>query len=106
MIRDSIGMSSAALAVGITGAVEALVTVAHDRSDLFEPVDRRDDPLAELRMLLDELPLLGCERPRLRQDRLRNADLADVVEQRAELETLERTRVEAESAAHLAARGR
>ena len=35
MIRDSIGMSSPALPVGIAGAVVALVTVTHDRADLL-----------------------------------------------------------------------
>ena len=70
----------AQLAIGIAATVEALVTVAHDRPDFFEPVDRRDDPLAQLGMLLDEPTLLLRQRARLGEDRLRNADLPDVVE--------------------------
>ena len=50
-------------------------------------------------MLLDDLELLVGERPRLLQDLGRNPDLADVVEQRAELEPLQRLTVERELAA-------
>jgi hypothetical protein len=48
MIRDSIGISSAGEPVWIARAVVALVAVPHDRPHFFEPVDRRDDLLAEL----------------------------------------------------------
>src|SRR5206468_9421945 len=44
----------AAEAVRIAGAVETLVTVSYDRLDILETVDRRDDPLAQLRMRLDD----------------------------------------------------
>ena len=91
----------AELAIGIAGAVVALVAVPDDRPDFFEPVDRRDDPLAELGMLLDDLALLRRQRARLRQDRLGNADLPDVVEERTELQLLERARFEAEPLADL-----
>ncbi len=47
-------------------------------------------------MRLDQLALLLGQRPRLEQDRVRDPDLADVVEERAELEPLQRVAVEAE----------
>ena len=82
--------------VRVSHPVESLVAVSDDRADVFEPVDRRDDPLAELGMLLDQ-PALGLgQRARLREHGLRDADLADVVEERAELEALQVLRVEAE----------
>src|SRR5262249_8085489 len=87
--------------VGIAVTVEPLVTVAHDRPHLFEPVDRGDDLLAELRVSLDDLALRGRQRSRLRQDRLRDADLPDVVEERAELEPLQRCALETELPADL-----
>ena len=82
-------------AVGVARPVEALVAVADDRTHFFEPVDRRDDPLPQLRMLLDDRALFVRERPGLGQDRFGNPDLPDVVEECAELESLERTAVEA-----------
>src|SRR5436305_508822 len=51
--------------VGVAGAVEVLVTVAYDRPHLLEPLDRRDDPLAEDGMLLDDRPLLRGQPSRL-----------------------------------------
>ena len=82
--------------VRIAGAVPALVAVAHDRADLLEPVDRSDDPLAELGMGLDDQPLRLGQATGLREDLARDADLADVVEERSELEPLQRPLVEAE----------
>ncbi len=93
-IRDSSGMSSPALAVGIAEPVPALVARAHDRPDVGQPLDRRQDLLAELRMPLDDLELLVGQRPRLAQDLRGHADLADVVEERTELEPLHRLAVE------------
>ena len=84
------------LAVRIAAAVPALVAVADDRADVLELADRAEDPLAELRMRLDDLPLLVRERAGLRQQRRRDADLADVVEERSELDPLQRLRLEAE----------
>src|SRR5437868_2654424 len=91
----------AALAVRIARAVPVLVAGADDRAHVLEPLDRRDDPLAELGMGLHERALLGGEPARLGEDRRGDADLADVVEERAELEPLERRRVEAEGLADL-----
>jgi len=67
-------------AVGIAAAVPALVAVAHDRPHRLEPIDRRDDPLAERGVRLDQATLLGGEPPRLRQSLARDPDLADVME--------------------------
>ena len=89
----------AGFAVGIALAVPTLVAPAHDRPHLGEAVDRLEDPLAELRVHLDDAPLVLRQRPRLEQDARRHADLADVVEERAELQPLQRRRVEAELAA-------
>src|SRR5439155_11344340 len=91
----------AGLAVGIALPVPALVAAPHDLAHLREPVDRLEDPLAELRVHLDDLPLLRRQRPGLEQDARRDADLADVVEERAELDALERGGVEAQLAADL-----
>src|SRR5512142_2383958 len=84
----------ASLAVRIAVAVPALVAGAHDGPDLREPVDRSQDPLAELRVLLDHEPLLRRQRARLLQDLGRDPDLADVVEEGAELEPLQRAALE------------
>ena len=68
------------------------------RAHLAELLDRREDPLAEHRMRLDDRTLLGGQRAGLREDRRRDPDLADVVEQRPELEALELARLEPELA--------
>ena len=79
--------------VGIPGAVEVLVAVADDRPHVLEALDRGDDPLAELGVRLHDGPLLRGQPARLLEDRRRDPDLADVVEERPELETLQRHRV-------------
>src|SRR6185295_3274306 len=56
---------------------------------------------AELGMRLHDRPLALRQRAGLQEDRRGDADLADVVEEGAELEALERRRVEAELAADL-----
>ena len=61
--------------------------------------DVRDDVGAASRVLLDDLELLPRERGRLREDRIRHADLADVVEERCGPEQLEALRRQAELAA-------
>ena len=52
-------------------------------------------------MLLDELRSSAVSGPGFERIASRDPDLADVVEERAELEALERPRVEAEPAADL-----
>ena len=98
MMRASSGISSPAL-VRVAGAVPALVAGAHDAGHALELVDRGEDPFAELGMRPDQRPLLLGQRPGLEQDRVRDPDLADVVEERAELQPLQRVVVEAELAA-------
>src|SRR5215204_1411676 len=82
--------------VGIAGSVEPLVTMAHDRAYVGKPHDRSENTLAELGVLLDHVPLVGRERPGFQEHLGRDADLPDVVEERSELEALQRLRVEAE----------
>src|SRR5438093_7384048 len=91
----------AGLAVGIPQSVPALVAGADDRPHLRQTGDRREDPLTELRVHLDEPALLVGQRAGLEQDARRNADLAAVVEERAELEPLQRHGLEAELPADL-----
>src|SRR5262245_41696516 len=53
--------------------------------------DVLDQALADLRMRAHDLPFLGRERSRLQQDRVRNADLADVVQEHAVSEVAQLT---------------
>ena len=88
-------------AVRIAAAVPALVARADDRHDPGESLDRGEDPLADDRVSPHQLPLLVVERRGLVEDRLGDPDLADVVEQRSELDRLEEVVAEAEPARHL-----
>src|SRR5437763_15707438 len=63
--------------VRIAGSVPPLMAVTNDRAHALEPVDRRDDLLAELRMGLDDPPLRSSKATGLREDVARNADLPD-----------------------------
>ena len=66
----------------------------------LQALDRREDPLAELGVRLhDRSAPAFVSGPGFREDRRGDADLADVVEERAELEALQRVGVEAELAA-------
>ena len=67
-------------AVGIPGAVDALVRRADERGDAREHGCRVQDRLADGRVPADHLPLRRVQRARLVQDRPRDDDLADVVE--------------------------
>ena len=73
-------------AVGIAGAVPALVVRADQRHDRIRERHVRDDLGADARMRLDAGELLGGERPRLREDVLGHGQLADVVQQRRGLD--------------------
>ncbi len=77
-------------AVGIAAPVPALVLVPHRFRDVAEARQREQDPLADDRVLAHQGPLGGVERPWLVQDRVRDADLPDIVEQRAGLDLGER----------------
>src|SRR5205823_11311247 len=65
----------------IAAAVEALVVGDDDLSLAPKAVDAGEDGLAEFGVPLDHDPFLGVERARLAQDRVGDADLADVVQQ-------------------------
>ena len=54
--------------------------------------DRRDDLGAQDRVRVHDHPLLAVEPVLLQEDRVRDADLADVVEQAAPLQGLELAR--------------
>jgi hypothetical protein len=86
-------------AVRIAEPVPALVTGAHDRAHVGEPVDRSEDLLTERRVLPDDLELVVRQRARLLQDLGGDPDLPDVVEERSELEPLQRLAVEPQLAA-------
>ena len=75
------------------------MAMTDDCADLLEAVDRGDDPLAELRMRLHDRALVRGEPAGLREDLARDPDLPDVVQERAELEPLQRAVVEADLAA-------
>ena len=93
--RDDLAFQS----VGVTRPVPSLVRVPHDRHDRVEEFDRLEEPRAEERMLLHDLPLLRRERSTLREDRRRDADLPERVEQRCVPQVAERGVVEAEALA-------
>ena len=82
--------------VGIPGAVVVLVRAANDQTDLAELLDGSEDALAEDGMRLDDEALVFVERAGLHEDPGRDADLADVVEERPQLEALELAWLEAE----------
>ncbi len=71
--------------LGVAGAIEALVVRGDDRHEVAQGLDGREDGAADRRVRAHEHPLVGGERPGLIQDRVGHADLADVMEQRAEL---------------------
>ena len=76
-------------AVRIARAVPALVMVADDRPGRCEQVERLEQRVADLRMRLDDRALLLVERSRLEEDPVRDPDLPDVMEDRAEADRLD-----------------
>src|SRR5262249_53539892 len=64
----------------------ALVVMAHDELALAEEVDVAQDLRADHRVLGDQRVLLFGELGGLEEDRVGNRDLADVVQQEAELD--------------------
>ena len=66
--------------VGVAAAVPALVAGAHERGDGAQRGHREQEALADERVAAHELPLGVVERAGLAQDRLRQPDLADVVQ--------------------------
>ena len=72
--------------VGVAVAVPALVVVAHDELGLAEEVDVAQDLPADDRVALHQRALGLVERLGLEEDRVGDRDLADVVQQEAELD--------------------
>ena len=76
----------AADAARVAGAVVLLVVVADDLARAAQEVDLRHDLRPELGVAPHDVPLLGRQRAGLREDRVGDLELPDVVEHRAELE--------------------
>ena len=70
-------------AARIPGAIPLLVMAPDDRDGADQERNLLDEPLADLRVRAHHPPLVRCERAGLEEDRIRNADLADVVEKHA-----------------------
>ena len=85
MIRETSGMSSSTQAIRVSLAVDALVVMPDDRRDLGVLVDVGEDPLADRRVLLHLASLLERQRAGLLEEPRREADLADVVNEAAEI---------------------
>src|SRR3990170_3991774 len=68
----------AAQAIGIPGAVEVFVMVAHDRADRPERPEILTQRVADCRVGPDELALLWTERTRFVEDGIRNGEHANV----------------------------
>ena len=88
-------------AVGITRTVPALVFGADDRAQRGEKRHRRQDALADHRVLAHDGELLGGEGPGLLQDVAGNPDLPDVVQQGAVLQEAALLTLQAEAFADL-----
>jgi hypothetical protein len=72
--------------VRVAAAVPALVVMADHQLGLAEELDLAQDLPAHQRMALHQRPLFRRQRLGLPQDRVRHRDLADVVQQEAELD--------------------
>src|SRR5207249_7501458 len=68
--------------VGIAGAVEMLVARAHDRCNVEEGGRGGEDPFTDDDVALHERPLGFVQGAGLVEDRVRNRELADVVQLR------------------------
>ena len=66
--------------VGIAAAVPAFVRAAHDVCDRSQRACGGDDPLADQRVLAHEADLFEVQRTWLVENRIRDRDLADVVQ--------------------------
>ena len=75
--------------VRIAAPVPVLVARAHDAGDAAEGGRGAKDPLADDRVLADELPLALVERAGLVEDLVRDGELAEVVQLGRPLELLE-----------------
>ena len=86
----------------VAAAVEPLVMVEHEPADrLVEAAELVQELAAALGVLLDDVVLVVVERARLLQDRLRDRELADVVQEPADREAAQARGGEAELLADL-----
>ena len=67
-------------AVGVSGAVPALVAVAHEPGDGLHPERTGQEPLADERVQQDELPLGPVDLARVSEHGARHRDVADVAQ--------------------------
>ena len=81
-MRLASGIASPASPSGIAAAVPALVLGAHRGREVRERGDRADDALAHRGVRVHDPPLRLRQRAGLLQDRVGDAELADVVQQR------------------------
>ena len=85
-MRASAGISVPLRPDGIAGAVHALVVIAHDRDQRVARREAREDARPGLGVLAHERPLLVAQGVGLEQQADRQRELADVVDERAELD--------------------
>ena len=90
----------AAAAGRISVSVPALVVVQDEREDRLGRAERAEHAGAGGRMAAHQAELLLGQRPALEQDRRRDDELADVVQERAEAQHGDPLLVEAEAARH------
>src|SRR5919202_1503181 len=83
--RDRIAVE----AVRIAPPVDALVAPARDLPHDRRQIDLGEDVLRQDRVLAHDLPFLFVERLRLLEDPLGDADLADIVQKRADFDRVE-----------------
>ena len=86
--RDRVAEQSPGIAV----AVDALVMVQHARHDVFHRRDRAQDRRTDAGVHLDHLAFVCVEPGRLEQHRVRNRDLAQIVQQRTAVDQLDLAR--------------
>src|SRR5258706_8790962 len=90
----------AAQSEGVSPSVRALVVKLDDRQVGRQEWDLPEDTGAQCWVAFDLLELGRRQRPRLAEDRVADADLADVVQQRSESKDLEIVVTDVHDAAH------
>ncbi len=88
-MRAPRGMAGPGEPERIAGAVPALVVVVHHRDRVAQERDALQDLPADLGMAPHDHPLLGRQGAGLEQDRVGDADLADVVQEDAAAQRVE-----------------
>ena len=87
MIRATSGIRRLQ-AIRVSLPIPPLVVVAHDLGDFGVVLDLRENPLADLGVLLHFAAFVQCQGPRLFEEARGEADLADVVYQPAHMSEL------------------